>query len=310
MRSSRRSPSPTTTTTAGDGIAGRRFLIVENPSAGSATDELARRAATELPDATLLPLRPGVDLGAEVRAAIDDGRIVVACGGDGTIHSVVQHLVGTEGILGVLPGGTLNHFARDLGLRDPEVALKALRTGQVAKVDVGRVDGRIFVNTLAVGLYPELVRERERREDELGKWVALLLAVGRVLERFHVLRGTIAADGDRRGLQAAAVLVTSNRLSTTPGSIGARPRLDEGILEIRVLQSRGGVRGRLRIVWGMLMPGRRRVVRHAAREVEVSLGGRPRRIALDGEPDLLRRRIHVRVEPAALRVLAPDTAEQ
>src|SRR6266496_3487397 len=78
---------------------------------------------------------------------------LVAAGGDGTVNAVVQHLV-ARGTLAVLPGGTLNHFARDLGVRNPERALEALERGEPRPVDLGRVDGKVFVNGVGLGLYP------------------------------------------------------------------------------------------------------------------------------------------------------------
>ncbi len=280
------------------------YLIVANASAGS-DDDLPRRAATRLKDAEVLTLDENVDLGARVAEAIAERRTLVACGGDGTVNALVQHVAGTEGTLGVLPGGTLNHFARDLGVDEPDAALDALDAHEVRRVDVGRVNGRAFVNNIALGLYPELVRERERRQDRLGKWVALAVAAGKVLRVADPVVGTIRADGDRRGLDATLIVIGNNRYSTTPGSLGTRERLDEGVLDVRIVRSRSGARARSQLALRVLRARfPRRFVRTDARAVQIELDA-ARPLAIDGEQDESADRFEISIEPAALQVITP-----
>src|SRR5947207_654071 len=114
------------------------FLLVTNPRAGP--PGLAERilsGARRLSDLEVVEVRPGLDLGEVVRLAVGEGRTVVSAGGDGTVNAVAQHLVG-GGTLGVLPGGTLNHFARDLGVQNLNVAFEALCAGHSTSVDLGR----------------------------------------------------------------------------------------------------------------------------------------------------------------------------
>jgi diacylglycerol kinase family enzyme len=294
-----------------DTIRSVSFLLVANPSSGSGGGDLAVRAARELDDVRTLELREGIDLRDGVMRGLEEGRTLVACGGDGTINAVAQHVAGTEGVLGVLPAGTLNHFARDLGLDDPLDALDALATGRVARVDVGRGGDRIFVNTMSLGLYPELVRERERREDRLAKWSALALSMGFTLARFRPVEGSIAADGDRRELAAAIVFIGNNRFSTSPGSIGSRERLDEGVLDVRIVPAPAGLRGRSRFAWAIARahPFNGRVVRTTAKQVEMRLRGGPRAVAFDGEGGEQLEEARATIEPGALRVLVPASAE-
>ncbi len=130
------------------------YLLVRNPQSGSQADEeLAAEARRRLPDVDSFDLEPRADLAGAIDRALLEDRVVVAAGGDGTVNAVAQHLV-ARGTLGILPGGTLNHFARDLGVRDPARALQALERGQPRAVDLGRVDGRVFVNSASLGLYP------------------------------------------------------------------------------------------------------------------------------------------------------------
>src|SRR2546423_4518658 len=111
------------------------FLVVANPVAGRG-GEAIERARREIEDARLLLLGPGVDLRSEIHEALAKERVVVACGGDGTVNAVAQHLAGADGVMAVVPGGTLNHFARDLGMRRLDISFETLRSGRERRVDV------------------------------------------------------------------------------------------------------------------------------------------------------------------------------
>jgi diacylglycerol kinase family enzyme len=280
------------------------YLLVANPASGSGAGDLPTRAKQELNDVRTIELTPGVDLAREIDRATAEGRTIIACGGDGTVNATAQHLAGTDGVLGVLPGGTHNHFARDLGVRDPEVAIATLAEGRCLRVDAGRAGDRVFVNNIGFGVYPEIVRERERREGSVGRWAALLTSVLRVMADLDLLEGTIAADGIVQPLVARALFVGNNRFSTSPGSIGRRERLDEGILDVRVVRARAGVLGRASAGWRTVVSRPRRIVSMVGRLVEVSLR-EPRLMAMDGEEGTERADISLRSDPGALRVLAP-----
>ncbi|HVM12524.1 MAG TPA: diacylglycerol kinase family protein [Actinomycetota bacterium] len=283
------------------------YLIVANPGAGSGDRSPAAEARRRLADARSLTLEQGVDLKAAIDEAVAEERIVVAAGGDGTIHAVAQHLV-HRGTLGILPMGTVNNFARDLGVGRAEVALAALEDPRPRQIDVGRVGSRIFVNNLSVGLYPELVRHRERIEDDVGRWAAAAAAAYRVLRRGRPLTGIATADGDRRLLSAWVLFVGNNRFRASTTRPGVRDRLDEGVLDVRVITARPGSR-RARAAWRILR-GRdwplRRQVRTPARRLQVILDD-ARAIAFDGEMGARAARFTVETVPGALRVLgAPD----
>lgn len=274
------------------------YLIVSNRSAGSTAAGIVERALRALPDADRVGLDG--DLGAAIRAAVAEDRVVVAGGGDGTVNAVIQHLGG--GTLGVLPGGTLNHFARDLGVGDEQAAIEALRARSTRRVDVGVAGDRRFVNTVSLGVYPEFVRERERHEGRVGRWLASLRASGRALRAADPLTGDIAADGDRRRLAAWLVFVGNNRFDATPVSAGDRARLDGGVLDVRVLQA--GPRSRLALSVAEGRARGRRHVRTDARRVDLRLD-RPHRVAVDGEVLEPVEELTVNIEPAGLRVVAP-----
>jgi diacylglycerol kinase family enzyme len=280
-----------------------------NPGSGSGEEarDLKRTLTDRLTDVRAVELSDP-DLTAEVDRAVGEGRAVVAAGGDGTANAVAQHVVG-RGIMAVLPLGTLNHFGRDLGLRDIDHAIDVLKTGPVRRVDVGRVGDRFFLNNAGIGLYPEMVYRRDQAPDRTVKWLAAAGASIRVLRDSAPVTGTIEADGDRRALLAWMVFVGNNRFGTTPGRIGQRDRLDEGLLDVGLFLA--GPRGSRRssVAWRVFRSRpwqtSRRVVRRTARRVSVRLEGEPRQFSFDGETGEPVRAMDVEIVPGELRVVVP-----
>jgi diacylglycerol kinase family enzyme len=174
--------------------AGRRDTIVKEGVA-AAFEAAGCDAAIQITD--------GTRIAADCARALENGaRVLVAGGGDGTVSSVAHALGGSDAVLGVLPLGTLNHFAKDLGLPlDIEAAARAIAARQTTCVDVGEVNGRSFVNNSSIGLYARLVAERKKRERVgLSKWIAHGIAAVRVWSRYYrrlhvTLRGKVV---DRR----------------------------------------------------------------------------------------------------------------
>jgi diacylglycerol kinase family enzyme/membrane-associated phospholipid phosphatase len=131
----------------------------------------------------------------------------------------------------VVPGGTLNHFARDLGLESVEDAVRAVESGQLVAVDVGTIDGRPFVNTASFGSYSKLVEAREQLEDSIGKWPALVVALVRILRDADPFEFTI--DGRPRRIWTIFV---GNCAYDPPGFAPAtRVRLDDGVFDVRII---------------------------------------------------------------------------
>jgi diacylglycerol kinase family enzyme len=285
------------------------YLFVCNPGAGSGGGTgLIEAARSRLPDVRAVVLGRGEEVGGAIEEALANDRIVVAAGGDGTVHSVVQHVRG-RGAVGVVPTGTYNHFARDLGIDDVEVALEALSTGATRLIDVGRAGRRIFLNNVGMGLYPEVVRARDRHEDGLGTWKAQAAGAMAVLRRAKPLVGRVCADDDARALLAWMVFVGNNRFETAPGRVGSRKRLDEGVLDLLLLTLGKRRARRSSLAWRVLR-GRewhsRRLVRRESRRVEIRLEGQPRLVSWDGEIGPATRSLSVEIDPKALRVVVPS----
>jgi diacylglycerol kinase family enzyme len=285
------------------------FLIVANPKSGDeGSGELDRRLREGLGEVDTLWLEPGVDLGRAIDDAAGEGRAIVAAGGDGTVNAVAQHVAGTGTTFGVLPAGTLNHFARDLGVRDMEVALEVLRGGRVAEVDAGKAGDRYFVNNAGLGLYPELVYERERHEHRVGKWRAAVRAARQILGNADPVVGTITADGDEKALLAWAVFVGNNLFGTQTGRIGTRERIDQGTLDLRLLTVGQRRASRTKFAWRVLRSRQwrgRRLVRRDARKVGIRIVGEPRLVSWDGESGGPLSEVDFEIVPRALRVIVP-----
>ena len=232
--------------------------------------------------------------GAEVaamakKAAHEKWTVVMAGGGDGTINTVASHLIGTETILGVLPLGTLNHFAKDLKIPlDLEGAAQTVISGRPTTVDVGEVDGRIFLNNSSLGLYPTIVREREKNQRlGSGKWPAFVWAAVSAFRRYPFLHVRLVASGKEFNLRTPFVFVGNNEYVMERLNIGSRERLDQGLLSLYVTNRTGRwglVRLALRALLGRLRE-EKDFLALLTDEVKIETKHRHLRVALDGEVD-------------------------
>jgi YegS/Rv2252/BmrU family lipid kinase len=261
-------------------------------------------------DARIVVLQPGQDAKDAARDASRRASIVVAGGGDGTVSSVAAGIVDSPAALGVLPLGTLNHFARDLHIPDDlGQAVAIVAAGYVARVDVGRCNDRLFVNNSSIGVYPDIVEEREvlRREGH-RKWPAMAIATLRVLRRYRGVTVHVDADGRQMTWRTPFVFVGNNEYATDGLRLGARARIDRGRLFV-YLAPRARSRD-LPILLVKALAGR---VRHSATfEVVpateltiVTRASRRIRVAIDGEVATMTTPLRYRTCPQALNVVMP-----
>jgi diacylglycerol kinase family enzyme len=260
-----------------------RGLLLINPRAGTespTTEELAQAARSRGVDVHVLG--EGDDPAELARAA--DAEALGAAGGDGTVATVAAVAVERDLPFVVVPYGTRNHFARDLGLdRDDPLAALAAFAGDERRVDVGRAGERRFLNNVSLGLYAELVHRREhhrRRREALARVRALWLALRR--------RPGVWAQVDGEPVRARVLLVANNAYELSLFSIGVRERLDEGRLHLY------RAHGVLRRTWA----------EESGERFRLEAPG-PLHAALDGEPVELETPLELAVEPGALRVLLP-----
>jgi diacylglycerol kinase family enzyme len=297
------------------------IAVVLNASAGSvagAPDPVTRvREAFERNglDAEIVAIRPEGFLAAARRAAASDADVVVIGGGDGTLNSGAAELVGGPKTLGILPLGTLNHFAKDLGIpMGIDEAVATIAKGHVTEVDVGEVNGRIFLNNSSIGLYPSAVAEREelRRAQRRGKWLAMLNASVDVFRRFPLLDATLQIEGRAVALTTPFIFVGNNRYEMSLFSLGTRTSLQGGELSLYLTRNTGRtglLRLALRALLGSLEQDRD-FQSFALSTVEIRTRRRSVGVSLDGEVVRMSSPIRYRLRPRALRVLAPppDTA--
>lgn len=232
---------------------------------------------------------------------------VVAAGGDGTVSAVAAGLVGTGVALGVIPLGTLNHFSKDLGIKDVESAIAAIATGRTRRVDVGEVNGRVFINNSSIGLYPEIVTQRDvdQRRNGHSKWVAMIRAAVRILLRFPLLHVAIALAGSVFSARTPFVMIGNNEYGLGR-ELGSRPRLDGGRLGVYTLKSTSRWHMFVAMVRALF---RRRDPELEARSVEradIIASKRSLKVALDGEVTRMRPPLNYRSRPGALVVLGGD----
>ena len=253
----------------------------------------------------------GGDIEAQVRAALDAGaRTVVAGGGDGTLSAVASILRGTSTALGILPLGTLNHFARDLRIpQDLGEAIRVIAQDHRASVDVGEVNGRSFINNASLGIYPDIVRDRERQQRRLGrgKWWAMFWATWSVLRRSPFLRLTLEIDGEVRHCRSPFVFVGNSDYTMEGFSIGVRSSVCDSFLSVYTTQRR--TRGQLLGLALRALVGRLRQADDFSMERAKSLRIDSRRrwtlVATDGEVTALQTPLEFRVVPGALTVIVP-----
>jgi diacylglycerol kinase family enzyme len=254
--------------------------------------------------------------GAEVvklaqRALRSDAQVIVAAGGDGTVSAVAATVIGSDKALGVLPYGTMNHFAKDLKIPlDLEGAVETIVADHEARVDVGEVNDHIFVNNSSLGLYPSIVREREKQQRlGWGKWPAFVWAALTVLRRYPFLGIRVSVDGQELRSRTPFVFIGNNEYEMAGFNIGRRARLDKGELSLYVT-NRTGRLGLIRLALRALLGGLRQEKDFLAirtKEVWIETKHRRLRLALDGEVTNLVPPLHYRVRPGALRVLAPPS---
>jgi diacylglycerol kinase family enzyme len=292
------------------------FAVLLNATAGTGcppewVDQLREQFAVHGVEAHVEQVTEGAEILPAVRRLLDQGAgTVVAGGGDGTVSAVASQLVGTDAVLGVLPLGTLNHFAKDLGMPLPQAeAVAALAAGAVQAVDIGEVNGRTFINNSSLGLYPDIVRDREQRQRRLGhsKWRALAEASLAALRRYSVLRVQIDLEDERHALRTPFLFIGNNEYTMEGFQIGERRSLADGTLAFYTAQ-RTGRFGLLRLALLALvrrLDTARDFHMATAREFVVHSGHRRLRVATDGEVTLMETPLRYRVRPGALRVIVP-----
>jgi diacylglycerol kinase family enzyme len=294
------------------------IAVVLNGTSGHGTAPQAAERLKEIfaeagREARITLTKGGQEINAAMRRAVKGGcEVLVAGGGDGTISWAASAVVGRDITLGVLPLGTLNHFAKDLGIPlDLDEATRVVLTGVQCKVDVGEVNGRIFLNNSSLGVYPAIVRLRDKYRATLrGKWLAALWAALTVMRRNPFMAVRIVVEDEKIVRRTPLVLVANNEYRMSGIHAGTRESLAKGRLALYVLNAEQRP-GLLRLGWEVLLKGAEQ-----AKEIDVvlvedaTIETRRRRlqVATDGEVFTLESPLNYRIRPGALRVYVPKNA--
>ncbi len=276
-------PAKVRTTERAPALPGGEGLhVAVNPRSGPADYEPAADIAQLLPRAVVRDIDDDHSVTDLLEQGVRDGaRALGVAGGDGSVAAAAAVALEHGLPLAVLPAGTLNHFARDVGVATPGEAARAVEAGDGVLVDVAAVNGVPFLNTASIGSYPEMVRRRDALSGRLGKWLALTVAAGQVLR--HGSPVELELDGRR---VSAWILFVGNGVYSPRGLSPAwRPSLEDGLLDVQYL--RADLRlGRTRAVLATLLgisEHSRSYRQFQVRTLRVVSRSGPQTVAYDGE---------------------------
>ena len=293
-----------------------RIAAVLNAGSGRGSGAAAAPRLRELFEAagctaTVTVAKGGRRIRAAAEAAVREGcDVLVGGGGDGTIGLVAGIALEAGLPFGVIPIGTLNHFAKDAGIPlDLDAAAAAVIGGRTRAVDVAEVNGRIFLNNSSLGVYPRLVRLRERYQKRgRSKWIAAFWAMLAVLRRRPFLAVRFMADGEPLVRRTPLVLVANNAYRMAGFGAGERESLTDGRLAVYTMNA-SGRRSLLWLAW-QIFRGRAEDVKELetldVTEVEIETRRSALQVALDGEVAQMTGTLRYRIRPGALQVCVPD----
>jgi diacylglycerol kinase family enzyme len=301
------------------------FIVMNHGSGSAEKDEVRRIIQAELTAAgrehSFVPIRPGEIVQAcqeAARLAAQQGGVMVAAGGDGTINCAAQAALTHDCPLGLIPQGTFNLFARQLGLPlDATEATRKLLRAQPEPVQVGWVNQRAFLVNASVGLYPKLLADREAAKQKLGRrrWIAMLAALKSMLEWRRQLVLDAELDGRLTQLRTASVFVCNNRVQLE--RVGIAPDLvgqvGEGKLACLLVPATSAW-AKLRMLAGAALGtlgDQRDIDSFALRGLTVGARNTHRiKVATDGEVLWMQLPLRFTVAPRPLRVMLPPVDER
>ncbi|MFY3194644.1 diacylglycerol/lipid kinase family protein [Achromobacter xylosoxidans] len=300
------------------------LFIVLNTGSGrgdaQALQDIIRRVLDEAGRRfQLMPVDDPSRLVATAREAValarEAGGIVVAAGGDGTLNAVAGQVLGQGVPFGILPQGTFNYFGRRYGIaQDTEAALRGLLGGELRPVQVGLLNGRLFLVNASLGLYPQLLEDREAYKQRFGRsrLVALWSGLVTLMRAPRQLSLRLDYEGRVRDLRSPTLVVGNNRLQLE--HIGIDPaELDRGHLVAMAARPVGTL-----ALYGLLLRGlfsrlgeAEHVVSFAFDRLMVSIRGRRRvKVAMDGEISWMDTPLEFKVSDTPLPLVVPVAAPE
>jgi diacylglycerol kinase family enzyme len=290
--------------------------VIVNAAGGTASrvgeglHEQIQAAFAAAGQAILLELVDGDGLAAALERHAGAGRIVVG-GGDGTLATAAEAVSRQGGELAVLPLGTRNHFACQLGV-PPDIgdAARLAASGRARRVDLGQADERMFINNVSVGAYVDLVRQREA--SRLPKLLATLPAAWSTLRKLRSRPFELSVDGEPITLRTPVLFVGNNRYEVDEGRLGERIALDDGVLSVYAvapLSRTALIAAAVRTLVARPRMHRDFALDRTAREVRIEGPGASLEVALDGERVRLDLPFTIRILPRALPVVSPPESD-
>jgi diacylglycerol kinase family enzyme len=283
-----------------------------NPSAGNAAQ--ARDALEHAGGVDVREAQPGDLPGAISRAVRDGARRIIVAGGDGSLASAAGVIAGTEVTLGILPAGTLNHLAKDLGIPlDLAEAAEVAVGGSVTTIDVGRAGERVFLNTSSLGAYVVYVRIRERLEPRLGYWLASIVASVRLMFRLRLFGVELDTEGQRRTYRTPLIFVGVGERELKLPRLGGRTERGRRGLHVIIVESRTGAR-LLALAFAAVARGLDSVSRGPALDASlvehcrIELPFATAHVGMDGEIVEVRGPLEYTLWRDALRVVVPASS--
>ena len=285
-------------------------VVLVNPHSGpeetSASDIAERFPGSKIHEIEGHEVRKQVE---DAIASADSPSFVAVAGGDGTIRCAAGVVVGTDLPLLPIPAGTRNHFAREVGVPTLDDAGAAgAGTGSVVLIDVGEVNGEVFVNNANLGIYPRIVRDRTEHQKRFSKTTATVVATWQQVRAIH--KFTVVVDGDA-SYRAWMVFVGNGRYGSSLLDLAERETLDDGILDVRILRADGRL-ARLRVALALLtgrMEASPMTVFDEVRDMTLEIRGRTSvDVALDGELVPMTSPLRFRCRAKELRVLVPSSS--
>ena len=290
------------------------ILVNGKGGAASRDPDIAKTVAAAFEAAGVdaeVELIDGGECEVRAKAIAERGdRLVVVGGGDGTISAAASALIGSKTALGILPLGTLNHFARDLGVPTKlEDAAALIAKGKPRPVDVAEMNGCIFINNSAIGLYPLMVLDRDAQQKKLGrsKRLAVVVASIRTLARFNHQRLTLTVNDEKEQVNTPLLFVGNNDYRLDIGGPGQRDSIDDGRLSVFVMRKktrRGLIAAMIRVLFDRTRPDDMVALENVQR-LRVSSHRSTLAVSLDGEVVGAKPPLDYKVRAKALRVIAP-----
>lgn len=292
-----------------------KAAVIMNKSAGSAKSDDIEKSITNAFKEVNIECQvykiESSEIKNHVKEIVENGiDVVVAAGGDGTVSTIANLLAGNKTPLAVLAFGTLNHFAKDIGMPlDLEEAVKVIADGKVKMLDIAEVNERRFINNSSIGLYPHMVRKREwvEKQNKSNKWVAMFHAIINTFKRFPLYRVKVGIDGTSINCSTSAIFVGNNKYKMELFNPGTRSRLDEDTLTLYLTHCKTRfcmIKLAFLSLFNMLDPTKD-FENYYIKEVTLETKKKTIAVSVDGEVIHLNSPLNYKILPKILPVIVP-----